>query len=155
MNRGTDDRTPVETVIDVVTGWPGVTREPHPYDGVEFHLGDYEFGHVHHGWQSLHVNYPRRMRDALIEEGHAEEHPYFSNSGWTNHPLRTAADVEDGRWLLRLSYLYRASTRRHTPAGEAAVREVDVAAELDDLGASTPVREPFEAVIESAGRSEA
>lgn len=155
MNDRTEAPTPVERIIDVASGWPGVSLGPHPYNGVEFHLGDYEFGHVHHGWRSLHVNFPRRMRDALFEAGRAEPHPSFLDSGWTNHPLQATEDVEACRWLLRLSYLYRATTRRHTPAGEAAFEAVDVAAELDDLGVGERVRAPFEEVLARAGRTEA
>ena len=148
MTGGTDGRTPVEQVVHTAKRWPAVTLGPHPFDGVEFHLDDYEFGHVHHGWESLHVNYPRRMRDALVDDGRTNEHPYFTNTGWTGRPLRTAGDVEDCLWLLRVSYLYRALTRREKPAGSAVLKAVDVPAELDDLGVSDPVRDVFEDVDE-------
>ena len=148
MDDGASGRTPVEQVIETASQWPEVTLGPHPYDGVEFHLDDYEFGHVHHGWKSLHVNYPRRMRDALIDEGRASEHPYFSDSGWTNYQLSTHDGVDGGLWLLRVSYLYRALTRRRKPIGRAILEEVDVAAELDELGVSGDVRAIFDDVTE-------
>lgn len=148
MATGSGDRTPIEELVDVAVDWPGVTLGPHSYDGVEFHLDDYEFGHAHYGWESLHINYPRRMRDALVEEGRTGRHQYFSNSGWTNRQIETSEDLEAGVWLLRLSYLYRALTRRHHPAAGAALDAVDVRAELDDLGVSETVRGLFEEVVD-------
>lgn len=151
MRGGTSNYTPVEQIIDAVNEWPGISLGPHPYDGIEFLLDDYEVGHVHHGWRSLHINYPRRMRDALIEQGEAERHPYFSNSGWTNHPVETRADVAHARRLLRLSYLYRASVLEGNPAAAAARDEIAVTDELDELGVSGAVRDVFEdAVLERA-----
>ena len=137
------DRTPVEAVVDAVSAWPGVSLGPHEFRGREFLLGDYEFGHVHHGWQSLHVNYPRRLREHLIETDRTAAHPHFPDTGWTSFDLRRHEDVPDALWLLRVSYLYRALTRRRKPAGRAVVDAVDVAAELDDLDASEAVREVF------------
>lgn len=149
MTTGSGDRTPIEELVEIVKGWPEVTLGPHSYDGVEFHIGEYEFGHVHFGWQSLHVNYPRRMRDALIGEGRTDRHQYFSNSGWTNRQIERLEDVEDGRWLLRLSYLYRALTRRrHSAEATAVLKAVNVGAELDDLGVSETVRDLFEEVVD-------
>lgn len=143
--------TPVERVVDVVRRWPAVTLAPHSYDGVEFRLGDYEVGHVHHGWESVHVNYPRRMRDALLEEGRSSAHPYFSDSGWTSRRLSTPDGVEAALWLLRVSYCYRALTRREKPEGRAVLESVDVAAELDELDVSGTVRGIFDGV--AGGRS--
>lgn len=151
MSDGTSNHTPVERVISVVSEWPGISLGPHPYDGIEFLLDNYEVGHVHHGWRSLHVTYPRRMRDALIEQGDAERHPYFSDSGWTNYPVETREDVGHARRLLRLSYLYRMSVLEGNPAAAAARDEVDVIDELDELGVSGAVRDVFEdAVLERA-----
>jgi hypothetical protein len=133
---GADDGTPVERVVAVVREWPGVSLAGHPYDGVEFRLDDYEFGHAHYGWESVHVNYPRRMRDALIAEGRASEHTYFSDTGWTERAVDAPADVGAAVWLLRVSYLYRAATRRHNDAARTARESVDVDAELAELGVS-------------------
>lgn len=151
MASGTDGTTPVERLVDTASGWPGVTLGPHPYDGVEFRLEDYEFGHAHYGWESLHVNYPRRMRDSLIADRRTGEHPYFTNSGWTSYDVRSPEDVEDGLWLLRVSYLYRLLTRRENPAAQTARDAVDVVAELDELEVSGRVRELFEDVADGHG----
>lgn len=52
------------------------------------------------------------MRDALSGEDRAEEHYYDSQSGWVTYPIRSAEDVDGGRWLLRVSYPHRALTQR-------------------------------------------
>lgn len=140
--------TPVERVVETASRWPAVSLGPHSYDGVEFLLGDYEVGHVHHGWESVHVNYPRRMRDALVAEGRTGAHPYFSDSGWTSRRLASPDDVEAALWLLRVSYLYRVLTRREKPEGRTVLESVDVASELDDLGVSEAVREVFDDVVD-------
>lgn len=143
--------TTVERVVEAATDWPAVSLAPHPYDGVEFRLGDHEVGHVHHGWESVHVNYPRRMRDALIAAGRTSAHPYFSDSGWTSRRLSTPDDVEAALWLLRVAYLYRSLTRRERPEGRAVLESVDVAAELDELGVGEAVHGIFDGVVD--GRS--
>lgn len=148
MNNGTDGTQPVQQVIDAVTQWPAVSRVPHVYDGVEFQLDDYEFGHVHRGWQQVHINYPRQLREALIDEGHTAEHPHFPDTGWTSAPVRDAEEVENAIWLLRVSYLYRALTRRQKPAGQTVLDAIDVSHELDDLDVSDEVRAVFERVME-------
>lgn len=142
--------TPVEHLVATVSRWPGVGLGPHDYDGVEFLLGDYEVGHAHHGWESVHVNYPRRMRDALIEAGRTEEHPYFRETGWTSRSVTDHGGVDDGLWLLRLSYLYRSLTRRNSPAARTALAELDVEAELDALKPSEEVRTIVEDVADRA-----
>lgn len=148
MSVDTNEQSAVDQIIDTASRWPAVTRAPHPYDGVEFRLNDYEFGHVHRGWQSLHINYPRRMRDTLIEEGRTSEHRHFPNTGWTSCQVRSTEDVQNALWLLRVSYLYRAVTRRQKPVGQAVLAEVDVAAELADLGVSEQLRAVFDDVRE-------
>ena len=141
--------TPVERVVEAASDWPAVSLAPHAYDGVEFRLGDYEVGHVHHGWESVHVNYPRRMRDALIAAGRTSAHPYFSDSGWTSRRLSTPEDVEPALWLLRVAYLYRSLTRRGKPEGRAVLESVDVVRELEDLEPGEPVRGLFDEVVDA------
>ena len=148
VSADTDSRTPVEKLIDIASEWPEVTVGPHRFNAVEFLLAEYELGHVHRDGWMLDINFPKRMRDALIEEGRTGEHHFVPNSGWTSHRLRSEDDVDDGLWLLRLSYLYRALTQRRKPIGEAVLAEVDVPAELDDLGVSEQVRAVFENVVE-------
>ena len=88
------------------------------------------------------------MRDVLLEEGRVEEHHYVPESGWTTFRMNSEDDVDDGRWLLRVSYLYRALTQRNNPTGQEVIETVDVADELDELAVSDSVREIFENVTE-------
>lgn len=148
MSSDTDSPTPVEKLIDAASEWPEITAGPHRFNAVEFLLADYEIGHVHRNGGMLDINFPKRMRDVLIEEGRTGEHHFVPNSGWTSYRLRSDDDVEDGLWLLRVSYLYRALTQRRKPIGEAVLADVDVAAELDDLDVSEQVRAVFENVVE-------
>ena len=148
MNSEDSAPSPVEQVIAAVGEWPGVTTGPHRFNAVEFLLDDYEIGHIHRDGGTLDVNFPRRMRDALVEEGRTGEHHFVPESGWTTYRVRSAEDVDGGRWLLRVSYLYRALTQRRKPVGQAVLSEVDLAAELDDLGVSDAVRALFENVAE-------
>ena len=148
MGPDADTQTPVENLIDAASEWPGITVGPHRFNAVEFLLDDYEIGHVHRAGGMLDINFPKRLRDALVEEGRTGEHHVVPNSGWTSYRLRGDDDLEGGRWLLRVSYLYRALTQRRKPIGEAVLEVVDVATELDDLDVSERVRAVFENVVE-------
>jgi hypothetical protein len=138
----------VETIIDAASDWPEITAGPHQFNAVEFLLADHEIGHIHRDGGMLDINFPKRMRDILVEEGRTGEHHFVPNSGWTSYRVRTDDDVDDGLWLLRVAYLYRALTQRRKPIGQAVLAEVDVSAELDDLGVSDDVRAIFENVVE-------
>ncbi|WP_224449895.1 luciferase family protein [Haloprofundus salilacus] len=139
-----------EQLVDRVTAdastWPGIEVNPHRFDGSEFTLGPREIGHVHR-FGILDINYPKRLRDALVDEGRTGEHHVVPDSGWTTFRLRTDADVDDARWLLRLSYLYHAATLRRRPEIAAAVGEIDVESELEAMGPSARVREIFDGVL--------
>ena len=67
-------------------------------------LGDAEVGHVHPGG-IVDIPFPRSVRDALLAEGLAEEHPWVPNSGWTTFQIRGEEGVSHAFWLMRLSYL--------------------------------------------------
>jgi hypothetical protein len=148
MSSDTDSPTPVEKLINAASEWPEITVGPHRFNAVEFLLADHEIGHVHRGGGMLDVNFPKRMRDVLVEEGHTGDHHFAPNTGWTSYRVRTDADVDGGLWLLRVAYLYRALTQRRKPAGQAVLAEVDVAAELNDLGVDDEIRSLFENVVE-------
>jgi hypothetical protein len=45
------------------------------------------------------------VRDALLAEGHAEEHHWVPNSGWITYCVRSGNDLEHALWLMRLSYV--------------------------------------------------
>ena len=59
--------SPSDQLIDDASEWIGISTAPHRFNAVEFNLDDYEVGHVHQGG-TLDINFPKRMRDALIEE---------------------------------------------------------------------------------------
>lgn len=148
MSGDPDAPTPVEQIIDTVSGWPEMTVGPHRFNAVEFLFADFEIGHIHRDAGALDINFPKRMRDALIEEGRTGKHHFVPGSGWTSYRVRDEDDADGRLWLLRVSYLYRVLTKRRKPIGEAVLAEVDVAAELDDLGVSEQVRAVFENVVE-------
>ena len=149
MVESVNAETPIEHIIETVLQWAGVESASHAYEGVEFCLDGYEFGHVHHGWQCLHINYPRRMRDALIEEGLTEPHRYFPETGWTNTPVVDRDSIDHALWLLRLSYLYRSLLRRNTAAGRVVMESIDHRAELANLDPSDQILDLYEEVFET------
>ena len=133
----------VDRVIEEVAAWPHVNTEEHRFEGREFTLGPREVGHVHR-WGIVDVPFIERLRDQLISEGKTGEHHVVPESGWTTHHIEDEEDVENSTWLLRLSYLYHVSTLKQTPAGAEKFADIDVEAELDELGASDEVRAAFE-----------
>ncbi|WP_224269175.1 luciferase family protein [Haloprofundus salinisoli] len=139
-----------ERLVDRLTAdaatWPGIEVAPHRFDGSEFSLGPREVGHVHR-FGILDINYPKRLRDALVEDGRTGDHHVVPDSGWTTFRIRTDADVDAARWLLRLSYLYHVATLRQRPEFAETFGDVDVAAELDAMELSSRVRDIFGGVL--------
>jgi hypothetical protein len=142
----TDD--PIQVVVEDVSTWEGVETGPHRFNAVEFDVGAHEVGHIHRGGGALDINFPKRMGDALVAEGRTGEHHYVPESGWTTYRIGSAGDIKGARWLLRVSYLYRALIQRKKPDGKEVLEATDVAAELDELGVSDDVRAIFENVTE-------
>lgn len=89
---------------ETVAGWSNVSVHAHRFGGTEFRLGSAEIGHVHPGGV-VDIPFPRPVRDALLEEGLAQEHRWVPNSGWTTFRVRTEQDLQHALWLMRLSYL--------------------------------------------------
>lgn len=89
---------------DEVSTWSNVSVHPHRFGGKEFRFGKAEIGHVHRGG-TVDIPFPRAVRDALLEEGQAEEHRWVPNSGWTTFEVRRQADVAHAVELMRISYL--------------------------------------------------
>ena len=94
----------VQGLIEEVSKWPDVTIHPHRFGGREFRFGKAEIGHVHPGG-TLDIPFPRPIRDALLKGGHAEEHRWVPDSGWTTFQIRREGDFAHALELLRLSYL--------------------------------------------------
>lgn len=87
-----------------VSSWDGISVHPHRFGGREFRFGDAEVGHIHAGG-ILDVPFPRMVRDALLDEGLAEEHHWVPNSGWVTYQIRSDDNLHHALWLARLSYL--------------------------------------------------
>src|SRR6202035_5697459 len=89
---------------DEVSTWPNISVHPHRFGGREFRFGSAEVGHIHIGG-GVDISFPRKVRDALLAEGLAEEHRWVPNSGWTTFHVRSEENFKHAVWLLRLSYL--------------------------------------------------
>ena len=87
-----------------VSAWPNVSAHPHRFGGKEFRFGKAEIGHVHQNG-TVDIPFPRAVRNALLEEGQAEEHRWVPNSGWATFRVRGEADVRHATKLMRISYL--------------------------------------------------
>lgn len=94
----------IKQLEDEVSAWPNVSVHPHRFGGKEFRFGKAEIGHVHRGG-TVDIPFPRAVRDALLEEGRAEEHRWVPNSGWATFEVRGEADVARAVELMRISYL--------------------------------------------------
>lgn len=89
---------------DEVSAWLNVSVHPHRFGGKEFRFGKAEIGHVHRDG-TVDIPFPRAVRDALLEEGQAEEHRWVPDSGWSTFKVRREADISHAIGLLRISYL--------------------------------------------------
>lgn len=87
-----------------VSLWPHVSVHSHRFGGREFLFDKAEVGHVHTGG-IVDIPFPRPVRDALLENGLAEEHYWVPNSGWITFQMRSEEDLGHALWLMRLSYL--------------------------------------------------
>jgi hypothetical protein len=96
--------THLKKLEDEVCAWPNISIHPHRFGGQEFRLGSAEVGHTHAGG-IVDIPFPRALRDALLEQGLAEEHHWVPNSGWITFHVRDEADLKHACWLMRLSYL--------------------------------------------------
>lgn len=124
----------LQPIQEALGAWPYIQSAPHRFNAVEFnlHLGGrvIEIGHLHSG-HLLDIPFTKKLRAALLAEGHASVHRFAPDSGWTSFTLRKPDDVGHAIWLLRLSYLQKLA---------AAQRSRDVSAELAQLGISPAVR---------------
>jgi hypothetical protein len=89
---------------DEISSWPNVSVHPHRFAGKEFKFGKAEIGHVHQNG-TVDIPFPRALRNALLEEGQAEEHRWVPDSGWTTFRVRSEADIQHAVDLMRISYL--------------------------------------------------
>lgn len=93
----------LEKLVTEISSWPEVSVHSHRFGGREFRFRAAEIGHVHVDG-TLDIPFPRRIHDALLEEGLAEEHRWVPGSGWTTFHVRTEHDLGHAVWLARLAY---------------------------------------------------
>lgn len=140
----TEETTFHARIVEGVSAWPGIESGVHRFGATEFTVDGREIGHVHEG-RVLDVNFPKRVKDALIAEGSTNEHR-FAGGGWTSFYLDSEADLERSIRLLRISYLYTVLTMRRKPAGREILAELDLDAELESLGLSGELRAAFDRI---------
>ncbi len=129
-------------VMATVTEWPEVHTRPHRFGGYEFTLREREVGHLHdNGF--LDIPFPRRLRDALVDEGRTGTHHLYPDSGWTTYRVNSPANVSQAVELLRLAYLHHCCVL--DPFGEDLLADIDVERELDELGVSDDCKAVFAA----------
>jgi hypothetical protein len=97
-------KSPLERLKEEILSWPHISVHPHRFGGREFRFGKAEVGHVHLGG-IVDIPFPRSIRDALLDEGLAEEHQWVPDSGWVTFRLRSEEDLKHAIWLMRLSYV--------------------------------------------------
>ncbi|HUK64275.1 MAG TPA: luciferase family protein [Dongiaceae bacterium] len=133
----------VKRLVELVSGWPGVTAAPHRFGGVEFRFGRGEIGHVHPEGL-VDVPFPRPVRDRLVSSGRAQPHHVLPESGWVSFLMRTDEDLAKALEILRLSYELRVeheAARKGAQPG--AVGEPALEDRLDEaLEESFPASDP-------------
>jgi hypothetical protein len=92
-----------ETITKEVTAWEGVTAHPHRFGGVEYVIGKREIGHIH-GDELVDIPFPKKVRDAIVQEKRAQPHHVLPESGWVSFYIRQPEDVERAIVLLAESY---------------------------------------------------
>lgn len=100
----------LETITITISGWPGITRQPHRFGGQEFRLGNVEVGHMHRNGM-VDIPFTKAIRALLVEEGRALPHHLLHESGWITFFVRDAATMQDALWLFELSALQKQLAR--------------------------------------------
>ena len=92
-----------EVITNTVTGWEGVTAQPHRFGGVEYVIGKREIGHIH-GDHLVDIPFPKKVRDEIVHMGRAQAHHILPESGWVSFYLHQPGDIERAIALLAESY---------------------------------------------------
>jgi len=129
-------------LVEEVALWPNISVDPHRFGGKEFRFGSAEVGHVHMGGM-VDIPFPRPVRDALLDEGLAEQHPWVPNSGWVSFRVRGDRDLKHALWLMRLSLL-RYRLKAATDPGKLLDQE------CDELHLSSGFKSLFERFVPKA-----
>lgn len=85
-------KEPLQTVIDEVSSWVGVTKTVHWHfadqsrvDGIDFYVADGELGHVHLDGE-IHLATTQALADMLVAEGAAKH--FRHQKGWVEADIR-------------------------------------------------------------------
>lgn len=127
----------IEHVLTHVSTWPGVDLRTNPDGGVEFVVGGVVVGSAH--GDVVDFVFSSSIRDQLLTEGRADRHYSDPRSSWVSVRVRTAEDLRDVRWLLRLGYLCCLTGRLHD-RGDTTLPTVDIHREFERLDLSTSLR---------------
>ena len=138
----------METLVDEVSRWPGVTVEPGRAGGRVFSLGTREVGSATFGGR-VAVTFGRALHDPLVEANWTTPDPLVPASGRTVFRVHGDTDVERARSLLRLSYVYHALSRPDVPAAREALDALELETDLDSIAPPWTVRDRLTAIAES------
>jgi hypothetical protein len=133
----------MDRLVEEVGEWRHVTVGDHRFGGTEFRIGSREFGHVH-AWGMLDIAFFRALRDGLVDRELTGVHHLLTDSGWTTYHVESPDDYDHALWLLRLSYLFHVNVLAKTPSGVVEFGDVDVAAELTEMGLDADLLAAFE-----------
>jgi Family of unknown function (DUF5519) len=103
--------------------WDGVTVEPHRFGGLEFRVGNREFGHLHGNYQA-DIPFSANLRKELVTAGKASLHHLYPNSGWISFYISSVEDVPALIELFRLNYA-RLARGRVAALKEPGDRDID------------------------------
>lgn len=112
----------LELIEREVLGWPRVWKKrdengPGGIGVTGYRLGRRQIGHVHDDGHA-DFQFPREVRDELIESGRAVLHPAFLNSRTTvSYRLRTPEDLPGAVELFRMNYERAQSAERRKVSG--------------------------------------
>jgi hypothetical protein len=98
----------IDDIENEVLLWKNTSIGSHQYGGVQFNLNEKELGHIHSNGL-LDILFNRKIKSQLIQEGKAEPHHVFKDSGWITFKIQTEHDKKSAIALLRRSYRLSAS----------------------------------------------
>lgn len=90
-------------ITEALTGWEGLSIQPHRFGGVEYVIGKREIGHIH-GDHMVDIPFPKKMRDEIVAARRAQPHHMLPETGWVSFYLKQEADVDSAIVLLRESF---------------------------------------------------
>lgn len=131
-------RKPSDQIVEMVASWPHIELGEGRFNSTSFNVAGREIGHLHP--RLADIEYPKPLRDQLIEEGQTKEHHVVPNSNATTFHIGSADDVDHVVWLFRLSYLARLATLQRR--GELDL-DLDIQHEIDQLAPSEGIRDAF------------